>query len=349
MRTYNVKSTQQIAPNTVLLSLRPNRSTDSLRFWPGQYAAIGFKHDGRPSPVRCFSIASSPNNTGELQFGMRVYGDFTYALANLERGDEVFVHGPFGNFVIDEQLDHNVILMAGGIGITPFMSMIHYATETRSNVPITLLYSCRSQDDIPFYQELLDLQHRNPRFKAVFFVTAGEVDKLTGSRAVVGRINEDHLNQLTSGQYNRFTHFICGPKNFNKGMKAILAAHGTDPERIVTEEFTPSSQADSVATAPKYNISRWTYALTGVSLVLGTIFFMGLDLVRAVPKLVNAQAATTTTAQSQSTNTNQTVPSTSSSSSNSSSSSSSSSATTTQPSYSQPTQTYYQAPVTSIS
>jgi ferredoxin-NADP reductase len=347
MRTYNVKSTQQIAPNTVLLSLQPKRSADSLRFWPGQYAAIGFRRGGRPSPVRCFSIASSPTNSDELQFGMRVYGDFTCALSNLERGDEVFVHGPFGNFVIDEQLDKSVILMAGGIGITPFMSMIRYVTETRSNVSITLLYSCRLQDDIPFYQELLDLQRRNPRFKAVFFVTGGGVNKLTGSRTVAGRINEDHLNQLTSGQYNRFTHFICGPKNFNRGMKAILAANGTDPERIVTEEFTPSSQADSVAPEPKYNISRWTYALTGASLVLGTIFFMGLDLVRAVPKLVNAQAAAPTTAQNQSTNTNQTVPSTTSS--NSSPSSNSNSTTTTQPSYSQPTQTYYQAPVTSIS
>jgi ferredoxin-NADP reductase len=332
MRRYNVKSTQQITPDTVLLTLQPNDPSKSLRYWPGQYAAIGFMVDGRPSPVRCFSIASSPGERGELQFGLRVYGDFTRALANLEPGDETFVHGPFGNFVIDEQIDKNVILMAGGIGITPFMSMIRSAAANRSSLPITLLYSCHSQADIPFYQELLDLQSRNPRFKVVFFVTNGAVDQLAGARVVTGRISDNHLKQVTAGRFNDFTHFICGPKSFNRAMKGLLAANDTDPERIITEEFTPSSQPDSVATAPRYSISRWTYALTGASLVLGTVFFMGLDLVRAVPKLVSAQAPTATTAPAASTTS---VPT--------------STPTATQPTYSQPTQTYYQAPVTSIS
>jgi len=368
MRLFIVKQTRFIANDTLLLTLQPKRDKDKLDFYPGQYAAIGFKHYGRPSPMRCFSIVSSPNSY-ELQFAMRVQGDFTKTIADLEVGNTVFIRGPFGEFTIDEQYDRSVIFMAGGIGITPFMSMIRYASETHSNLPITLLYSCQSQDNIPFRQELLDLQQANPRFRVAFFITNGVIDKLQGTRALSGRIDETRLNQLTGEQYNRFTYFICGPKSFNKTMKRTLSDHNTNSERIVTEEFTPSSQVGSVSLIPKRSITRWTYGLTGASLVLGTAFIMTIDLARAIPKITKAQASSQSQSITQAQATTPTTVSTptisgadsySNTSSTSPTSTYNTPATTqtatpptanTQPTQTapQPTQSTYQPPVTSVS
>src|SRR5579864_688597 len=107
MKVYKVKHKQFLGSHTLLLTLEPRRQKDILRFYPGQYAAIGFK-TGRPTPMRCFSIVSSPNNSNELQFAMRVQGNFTQTASNLEVGDEALVHGPFGSFVIDPEIDQNV-------------------------------------------------------------------------------------------------------------------------------------------------------------------------------------------------------------------------------------------------
>lgn len=374
MHIFTLKSTKRITPNTLLLTLQPKRNKDKLDFYPGQYAAIGFKQHGRPSPVRCFSIVSSPNKPDELQFAMRVYGDFTNAVAELETGTTVFVYGPFGNFIIDEQYDKNVILLAGGIGVTPFMSMIRYAAEAKVALPITLLYSCPTQDNIPFYEELLELEQKNPKFKTVFFVTNDAIDRLEGSRALAGRMNETRLNRLTNRQYNRFTYFICGPKGFTRSMTSILADNDTDPFRIITEEFTPTSQVSNISAASGHSIPRWTYALTGISMVLATAFIMTIDLDRAVPRLVSAQTVQQPTTTTQTTTpinpaSSSTSPSQTSSATNSQStdtptsdqSTSTSTPTTTAPSSSSSstannsssnnssTQQTYQPPVTSVS
>lgn len=347
MTTYVIKNSKYISRHTLLLTLKPKRGR-KLHFYPGQYVAIGFKRFGRPSPMRCFSIVSSPNRPDELQFAVRVYGDFTRAMAQLEMGDTVFVHGPFGNFVIDEQYDNNVILLAGGIGVTPYMSMIRYAVEAQLSIPITLLYSCQNQDSIPFYLELLELERRNPHFKVLFFVTKGGTNNLDEGRIFNSRIEEPLLNKLTNQYYNRFTYFICGPKGFTHALKEILAAHDTDPSRVITEEFTPSSQDNIVSSSPKYSISRRTYSATAVSLVLSTAFIMTLDIAHTLPRLVSAQA-------SQAPSTSQSTPSTTSNTTTNNPSSSTynysppSQQQSTAPTTNQSTQSQYQTPVTAVS
>jgi len=345
MHNCKVKSLKRIAPDTILLTLQPKRPKDWFQFSPGQYVAIGFKYHGRPSPMRCFSIVSSPNNKVELQLAMRLAGEFTNSIAELEAGEAVFVYGPFGNFVIDEQLDRNVILIAGGIGITPFMSMIRYASEARLQLPITLLYSNKHQTNIPFYKELLELEQQNSHFKAVFFITNGGIDKLNDELSIPGQISDDKLNQLINHRYNRFTYFICGPRGFTKNIKTMLAKHNTDPTRIITEEFTPTSQTNSLSTAPKLSISRMTYYLTGASLALAIGLIMMVDLARAVPKLISVESKqqsttsqTTSSISDQKQNSTTTQNNTASSSSNSNSNSSSTTQTKN-----------YQPPITSVS
>jgi ferredoxin-NADP reductase len=343
MYIFKVKSLKHITPDTLLLTLQPKRQKDRFQFFPGQYVAIGFKYHGRPSPMRCFSIVSSPNNKAELQLAMRITGEFTSSIAELEEGETVFVHGPFGNFVIDDQLDRNIVLIAGGIGITPFMSMIRYAAEARLQLPITLLYSNKYQTNIPFYKELLELEHQSSHFKTVFFITNGGIDKLKDNLSTLGQISDDKLEQLTNQRYNNFTFFICGPRGFTKNIKTMLAKHDTDPTRIITEEFTPTSQTNNLSITPKYSISRMTYYLTGASLVLAIGFIMIVDLARAVPKLISVESRQQSTI-------NQTINSTSAQNQNSTTIQNSLTSNNSNSNSSSTTQTKnYQPPITSVS
>ncbi len=351
IRSYTVKHARFITNDVLELALLPKTPRDRLWYYPGQYAAIGFKRHSRPSPMRCFSITSSPN-TEELKFSLRVQGDYTTALAELQPDDHVFVRGPYGSFVVDETIDKSVIMLAGGIGVTPFMSMIRHMTKIGSTTPLTLLYSNSSQSNVPFYDEIIELEQLNPRFRAAFFITNGAKDRLTRGRVVRGRLNAARLASITGGQFNNYTFFICGPKPFTGSMKNYLLASGTEPSRIITEEFTTGAKVAGKASS----INRWTYSLVAASIIVGTGFIMVLDLARSVPTILayenraatqsNAQLLNSTSANNSQTTTNQAA---SLSRPAATSTPAQSAATTTVPAAaSQPSQTYL-PPITSIS
>lgn len=294
MHTYTVREVTQAASNIALLTLEPRTEDDRLTFYPGQYATVGFKLNGRPTPMRCFSIVSSPEDTGTLQFAMRVQGDFTHTVSQLQPGDEAFVHGPFGSFVIDPEYDKRVVMIAGGIGITPFISMLKHAKTLKPSIPITLLYGVRNQRDIAFYSELVQLERQNPNLEIVFFVSDSAVETVPGARFVRGQISEQWLEQVTGGSYQGITYFICGPKSFMQSLQRTLESKHVSPHRIVTESFTQTSK---LTLGNNLNISKLIYGLTGAGLVVGFLGIMALDLIRYIPKTTAASATTQTTTE----------------------------------------------------
>lgn len=282
---------------------------------------------------------------------VRLIGSFTHSLAGLAPNDRVFVRGPFGEFVLSEQ-DKSVVLLAAGIGITPSMSMVREHMLQQSTRPMTLLFSCSSQNDIPFYDELKMLEERDPYLRVVFFITTGPTDRLSARYVLNGRIGETHLARMV-GQDNR-TFFLCGPKQFMRDMRTILVKKGVEPERLITEEFTSSSVGGKIMT-PGRNVQRWTYRLTGAALVAGVAGIMALDIARFVPRTVSddkvTAASTTQTAQATpktsvpTSSTASAGPARSTSTTNTTPASSSSYTATT-PSHPTPV---YQPPVTSVS
>jgi len=347
---YTVKNVKRITKDTILLTLNPKNSRDTLRFYPGQYAAIGFKKGLRPSPVRCFSIVSSPNQSEELQFGIKILGDFSNTISELSSGSKVFVHGPFGDFGLDEDYDKSAIMLAGGIGITPFISNIRYLTEIKSNIRLTLLYSNKDQDNIPFLEELIQIEKLNPRLNVVYFVTRGPIDKLKGLKVIRSRIDARKLKQLTDDRFNNFTYFICGPKQFTTSLSSELINLGTDSGLIMSEEFTPTG-ADNLPNSTNKKLTRWTYSLTAATLAMAIFGIMVLDLARHIPK-VSATSHVNTSSQT-STPTGSDTTSSSGSSTNAqdsgSSTSSVGSSTSTNQNTSSPSVQKYQAPTTSVS
>jgi ferredoxin-NADP reductase len=280
MLTYVVENVERITRSTVLLSLRKPANSRVFSYQPGQYAVISYHRHGRPTPSRCFSIVTSPTDPDILQFSMRVRGHFTSGVAELKPGDRVTVRGPFGGFVMEPIVDTDVVMLAGGIGITPFMSMTRYAAAVASGIRLTLYYSCAVQEDIPFLDELTRLAQTNPDFTLIFVIGTGPVDKLIGVQAAAGRITPELLDSQLASRYSRATFFICGPPPFMTGMIKTLQGRGVLMPQIVTEAFAqgPNRQSSLFMNWPKS-----IYAFQAASFAVGSIGIMASDLVKTLP------------------------------------------------------------------
>jgi ferredoxin-NADP reductase len=280
MHKYTVASNEALTPTTSLITLRLNEAERPFAFVPGQYAAINFFKKSRPSAARCFSIVSSPTEAGILQFSMRNGGRYTGALSEVEPGSPVSVRGPYGGFVFDQTRDRTAVFLAGGIGITPFISMIRYLTKLEATNNITLIYSCRTQDDIPFAEELKELCNSNPNFRVVFVIAQGETNTLEGQLVTTGRVSPELINKVVDGEFAQKAFYICGPPPFMKGMTGILRHQGVAESLVMTEAFGQGTtrQTGKIQSWP-FNV----YAMGAVSMALGSFVVMAADLVKTLP------------------------------------------------------------------
>lgn len=274
---YQVIESRMLTATTLAVTVYRDPAKGGFHYKPGQYAAISFRNHGRPTPARCFSMTSSPTEPGYLQFAMRIKGDFTTTAAKRIRpGAVIRLEGPFGSFVMRPFRDRMCVMLAGGIGITPFMSMARFAAAARMPNDLLLLYSCRSADDIPFAMELMELQRRNPRFHVIFAISDGPIDRLQsyGWQVVSGRVTDILLDSVLSGWYRDRTYFMCGPPPFMEALDQTLRSRGVPKRRIITEVFSQSVPQTGVLLGRPSQV----YALTALSLIVGTGMVINHDV-----------------------------------------------------------------------
>ena len=302
MHLYKLVRNERISPTTQLITLENNERGRPFGFQPGQYAAISFWHKGRQTPARCFSVVSSPTDQETLQFSLRVNGHFTRAVEDIKPDDPVKVFGPFGGFIFNTAHDKDVVMLAGGIGITPFMSMIRYISRLETTNKVTLLYSCRTASDIPFADELLQHAYQNRNFHVMFVIGDDDIQKLPSKYAVTGRITPALLDDVTKSSYTDQKFFICGPPPFMKGMTSVLLGKGVSKRQIMTESFSQASHPQSGI------LKSWpanVYAMSALGLVMGSLFVTVNDLIKnyqttpTIAQAVNAPYLITNARQQQ--------------------------------------------------
>ena len=234
---YYIKKISQPAADAVVLDLADSSGAPVFDFKSGQYVMISYADEkGRLKDKHAFSLASSPAEKGFIRLGIRVGGPFTQGLTKLKEGDLVFVNGPFGNFVFDEKKYPDLVLLAGGIGITPFMSTIRYVNDQKLPNKITLLYSSRSFAGTLFYDEIEWLKNGNSNIRALYSVTDGNI--LTGHKDIIGEtLNQKIINDFV-GSVKDKTFFICGPLPFMRAMKSNLLDLGARETQIKMEGFS---------------------------------------------------------------------------------------------------------------
>lgn len=288
MHSYKVAENRSLTPSTTIITLESTDASKPFNFEPGQYAAISFFSHNRPTVARCFSIVSSPTQPGVLQFAMRNGGRFTRKISQVSVGDKINVRGPFGGFVLDWQNQQKVVFIAGGIGITPFMSMLRFSEHVSTNTAITLLFSCRNQNDIPFFAELCKLENNNVNITVHYVIAEGPTDLLQGRTVSQGRITEEIIARTVSNDFTANSFFICGPPPFMKGMTSTLLKNSTPQSNIITEAFGQGANRQTG------KIISWplnTYILGTAGLVLGSFVVLIADVMKTMP--VSSVLATT--------------------------------------------------------
>ncbi len=226
-----------VAEGTMAFRFDPEGAAHAFR--PGQYVRVTLVDppyaDERGS-TRSFSIASGPSEPGIL-VAMRMTGSgFKRGLAELPLGAMASLSGPFGSFALDPDLDRPAALLAGGIGVTPFRSMIHDAIERRSPRALALLYANRTPEEAAFLEELTGWQQRLPNLRVFAVMTQPEKSRERWSGRT-GRIDVALLRE-TLGNLEQLECYVAGPPRFLAGVTAALAAAGVAPEQIHEDEFT---------------------------------------------------------------------------------------------------------------
>lgn len=284
MHEYRLIKNEKISPSTELITLKRIDEERPLSFQPGQYASLHYLKRNKRSVSRCFSIVSSPLEQDFLQFSMRIRGKFTKKISELNEGTLINIYGPFGGFIYNNLTDKEALFIAGGIGITPFISMLRYIDKINSSNKIKLIYSVANQDDIPFLDELTKIENKHPNIQIIYVVGSSETNKLKDLNTKPGFVTSDLINQLTNKDYSNKKFFICGPPNFIKIVFNILVSNNANKKNILTEAYTQSSpRQSSILRSWPANV----YALGIISLILGSLIILVNDLLRILPSKTN--------------------------------------------------------------
>ncbi len=176
--------------------------------------------------VRPFSIASAPSDD-TLMLATRMRNTaFKNSLKEMPLGTEIELDGPFGSLTLKNSAEKPVVFLAGGIGITPFRSMIRRAAHEKLPHKILLFYSNRRPEDAAFLEELQTLAQETINFKLVATMTE------EGGEFISVAMLQQHLDNLAFPIY-----YIAGPPAFAAAMWQMLKTAGVDEDNINNEEF----------------------------------------------------------------------------------------------------------------
>jgi len=237
----------QLATITAIRSETPQVKsfTFSLPGWlphrAGQHYDVRLTAADGYRAQRSYSVASQPERTGEIDLTIeRVEGGevsaFMHETATV--GDRIEVRGPIGGyFVWEVALGGPLLLVAGGSGIVPLMSMLRHRTASGSTAPARLLYSSRTYDDVIYRDELERAAAKKDGLEVFHTLTRSQPEGWTG---FARRIDSKMLSEVSQAYGAKALTFICGPTPLVESAANGLLELGLKSERIKTERFGPS-------------------------------------------------------------------------------------------------------------
>ena len=225
---YVIKQRIKESPDVITLNLKPKRRR-GLIFSPGQYVQVYIPEFSRP-----YSISNPPNDKF-LSLTIKKQGVVSTKIHQLKVGDKLSLTGPYGFFTLDNlRPNKDLIFLAGGIGITPFRSMIKTLLNNRFAHKITLFYSEKTDKDILFKKEFKKLSSRWNNFKVIYNLTK-EKKKPVGIRWL-GRLDTKFLKKQLKALPDKY-YFICGSVDFVTTLWEDLKKAGVKDDNIKTETF----------------------------------------------------------------------------------------------------------------
>ncbi len=234
---YQVVDVVQESHNVYTLKFQPSKGAEPLQYFPGQFHFITLhREENQPVEEHPFTISSSPSQKDIISSTIKFSGDFTSTIHKTKPGHKVLIDGAYGRFSYTLFPDENkLVFIAGGIGITPFRSMLHHMRDTHAEKEVRLIYSNRTQKDIVFLEELNELEKETfPNLKVTYFLSnPGE-----NWKGQTGKLNGERIKELCESDFHSLSFYICGPPGMTDKLASELQRSGIHYSQIHLEKFS---------------------------------------------------------------------------------------------------------------
>jgi predicted ferric reductase len=213
------------------LVLRPEGHA-GMTFKAGQFAWLTVGKSPFAIREHPFSFSSSAMKSESLQITIKELGDFTSGIGGVAPGTRAYLDGPYGTFTIDRHAAPGFVFIAGGVGITPVMSILRTIADTHDARPVLLIYGSNSWEEATFREEIDELKkHININ---IVHVLEKPHDGWDGEH---GWIDAELMARHLPADRMELGYFICGPEPMQKAVRTSLEILGLPLENVQSESF----------------------------------------------------------------------------------------------------------------
>ena len=238
---WQIASVKGIKPETAKVKSFTLTLPNWMRHRAGQHYDLRLSAEDGYQAQRSYSIASEPERENEVDITVERINDgevSTYLHDVLVDGDRIEMRGPIGGyFVWEATMTEPLLLIAGGSGAVPLMSMVRHRAAAGGKNPASLLYSSRNFEDIIYYNELEKLRAANNGVQVYHALTRTQP---AGWKGYARRIDEQMLKEVAEPLGKSVQVFICGPTLLVESAANTLVKIGINADQIRTERFGPS-------------------------------------------------------------------------------------------------------------
>jgi len=238
---WQIASISNIKPETATVKSFTLKLPEWMPHRAGQHYDIRLTAEDGYQTQRSYSIASEPEREGEVDITVERIDDgevSTYLHDVVVKGDRIEARGPIGGyFVWEATMTDPLLLIAGGSGVVPLMSMLRHRASVGGKNPTTLLYSSRNFEDVIYYDELDKLSKANSGPQIFHTLTRSQP---AGWKGYARRIDDAMLKEITAPLGKSVQVFICGPTLMVESAANALVKIGINSNQIRTERFGPT-------------------------------------------------------------------------------------------------------------
>lgn len=230
-KPYTVETVIKERCSSWTLVLRPEGHA-GMEFKPGQFVWLTIAKSPFSTREHPFSFSSSAMHPEKLAFTIKELGDFTETIGSVTPGTRAYIDGPYGSFIPDRHPFPGYVFIAGGVGITPMMSILRTFADRHELRPLLLFYGSKNLQEATFYEELEVLKSRL-NLKVVHVLT----DPAEGWTGEQGYVDAEVMGRYLPEQRMEYEYFVCGPLPMQQGTTAALQQLGVPPEQVQSESF----------------------------------------------------------------------------------------------------------------
>ncbi len=235
-RRFGIVEVKPETENVYTLKMRPRDGSKVPTYLPGQFHFLILHRKTHPEEEHPFTISSHPKTDQYISSTIKISGDFTNTIHLTEPGQQVTIRGPFGRFsYLLYPKEKDLVFIAGGIGITPFMSMLRHMRAVKTDRKILLVYANKTFRDIIFQEELERMEEEQIfNFQVVHILEHPE----EGWQGETGFVTGKSIKSYCDEDFHRKSFWICGPPAMQISIIKQLSQFGISGRQIHAEKFS---------------------------------------------------------------------------------------------------------------